>query len=29
MMLKYAERGAEIVERKYNRGRETVFEWEE
>lgn len=29
MMLKYAERGAEIVERKYNRGRETIFEWEE
>lgn len=29
MMLKYIERGAEVVERNYNRGRETKFEWEE
>lgn len=29
MMLKYVERGAEVVERQYNRGRETKFEWEE
>jgi hypothetical protein len=27
-LLKYTERGAEIIERKYNRGRETKFEWE-
>lgn len=29
MLIKYAERGAEVVERKYNRGREKTFEWEE
>ena len=29
MMLKYVERGAEVVERQYNRGRETKFKWEE
>lgn len=28
MMLKYIDRGAEIVGSEYNRGRETVFEWE-
>jgi GLPGLI family protein len=28
MLIKYAERGAEVVERKYNRGREKTFEWE-
>lgn len=27
-LLKFTERGAEVVERKYNRGRETKFEWE-
>lgn len=27
-LLKYTERGSEVVERKYNRGRETKFEWE-
>lgn len=29
MILKYIERGAEVVERQYNRGREIIFEWEE
>jgi len=29
MLLKYLQRGADIVERKFNRGRETEFEWEE
>ena len=27
-LLKFIQRGAEIVERKYDRGRETKFEWE-
>lgn len=29
MMLKFADRGAEVVKREFNRGRETNFEWEE
>ena len=29
MMLKFVDRGAEVVKSEYNRGRETKFEWEQ
>lgn len=29
IMLKFAERGSEVIKREFNRGRETKFEWEE
>lgn len=28
LLLKYIQRGSEVVERKYNRGREKIYEWE-